>query len=399
MSDDPPVRSSTDAELKDRRVCVIYDCLFPLTHGGAERWYRFLVDRLVESEAAVTYLTRRQWRNGAPSWTGVDVVAVSPEGQLYDADGIRRTSPAITFGVGTFFWMLRHRRSFDSVVIASFPFFSFLAARLALVGTKTPILVDYHEVWSRDYWTSYAGRVRGTVGFWLQRLCVHQTRYAQVFTEEGKSRLQLQGCRGDIVVLAGLLPAPNDSRVVSTRVPEVPTILYVGRHVRHKGVRLLPQIADVVRSRVPDVHFVIASDGPERLAVEADVAHRGLNDVVSFTGALSEEDLLSTYANASCTVVPSLREGYGIVVAESVGSGTPVVVANNPENLSTSLVDNGVNGYVVEPSVEGMAEGVLSVLRGGETLRRTCAQWSAQHSASMGMAKSADEMVTRLARL
>ena len=45
------------------RICLVYDCLFPHTVGGAERWYRELAERL-EGPHEVTYLTRRQWETG-----------------------------------------------------------------------------------------------------------------------------------------------------------------------------------------------------------------------------------------------------------------------------------------------------------------------------------------------
>ena len=46
------------------RVCVVYDCLFPYTVGGAERWYRNLAERLSADGHEVTYLTLRQWDRG-----------------------------------------------------------------------------------------------------------------------------------------------------------------------------------------------------------------------------------------------------------------------------------------------------------------------------------------------
>src|ERR1700729_3261337 len=43
------------------RICLVYDCLFPHTVGGAERWYRNLGERLAADAHDVTYLTLRQW--------------------------------------------------------------------------------------------------------------------------------------------------------------------------------------------------------------------------------------------------------------------------------------------------------------------------------------------------
>ena len=43
------------------RICVVYDCLYPYTVGGAERWCRNLSRQLAEEGHQVTYLTMRQW--------------------------------------------------------------------------------------------------------------------------------------------------------------------------------------------------------------------------------------------------------------------------------------------------------------------------------------------------
>jgi hypothetical protein len=51
------------------RICLVYDCLFPYTVGGAERWYRNLGERLAAEGHDVTYITMRQWED-SPSVPG-----------------------------------------------------------------------------------------------------------------------------------------------------------------------------------------------------------------------------------------------------------------------------------------------------------------------------------------
>ena len=69
------------------RICLVYDCVYPLTIGGAERWYRALAEALAADGHQVTYLTRRQWAKGGDAGVpGVDVVAVSPATELYDGE-------------------------------------------------------------------------------------------------------------------------------------------------------------------------------------------------------------------------------------------------------------------------------------------------------------------------
>src|SRR5690606_18453931 len=90
------------------RVAIIYDCLFPWTIGGAERWYRNLAEKLAEAGHKVTYLTLRQWdERDTPRLRGVNVVAVGPRLNLYSG-GKRRIWPALRFGLGVFVHLLRH---------------------------------------------------------------------------------------------------------------------------------------------------------------------------------------------------------------------------------------------------------------------------------------------------
>ena len=69
------------------RICVVYDCLFPYTVGGGERWYRSLVERLASEGHEITYLTLRQWRRGEriDIHERVRVVTAGPRMALYTA--------------------------------------------------------------------------------------------------------------------------------------------------------------------------------------------------------------------------------------------------------------------------------------------------------------------------
>src|SRR5215472_2882433 len=97
------------------RICLVYDVLYPRTVGGAERWYRNVALRLVEAGHDVTYLTMRHWDAGAePDLPGVRVIAVTRGMPLY-TDGRRRILPALTFGFGVLWHLVRHRRRYDVV--------------------------------------------------------------------------------------------------------------------------------------------------------------------------------------------------------------------------------------------------------------------------------------------
>ena len=113
------------------KILILYDCLFPHTIGGAERWYRNLAEWLADEGHDVTYLTLRQWPRGErPDVRGVRVRVGGPRLALYTTDGRRKIAPPLVFGAGVLWHLLRHGRSYDVVHTASFPYFSLLAAGL-----------------------------------------------------------------------------------------------------------------------------------------------------------------------------------------------------------------------------------------------------------------------------
>ena len=83
------------------RICLVYDCFFPNTIGGAERWYRELAEKLVDEGHEVTYLTLRQWERGhKPVLPGVRLIAVGPRMKLYVDGTLVGTNAAATRAKG-----------------------------------------------------------------------------------------------------------------------------------------------------------------------------------------------------------------------------------------------------------------------------------------------------------
>ncbi len=380
--------------LRGVRICVIYDCFFPLTVGGAERWYRDLSDAFVAAGADVTYLTRRQWTGFLERQARMRVIPVSGPAELYDHAGTRRLGPTLLFGWGVFRYLIRRRSTFDIVHLANFPFFPLLAVRLALAGTTTRVTVDWHEVWSARYWRSYAGSLFGTVGFAVQRLCIALTTTSFVFARSTGRKLIEAGMRRPPVVLAGLLPANSKAAQALSGPPTSPVVLFAGRHIRDKGIDLLPDTLAAARLRVTDLTMTVAGDGPCRVALELEFAKRGLAEAVHFVGFVSEERLTELLASATCLLLPSRREGYGMLPVEAAAHGTPTVVAGFPENSAAEHIECGRNGFVVRPpTAETLAEAVVEAVRRDTSLRRSTASWYLERAKTMTISHSVAQVI------
>jgi glycogen(starch) synthase len=108
-----------------------------------------------------------------------------------------------------------------------------------------------------------------------------------------------------------------------------PVIVFQGRLVTTKGVRVLLEAASKLHSGGRQFELMVIGDGPERDALEHHSRKLQLSSLVRFVGRLSAVDLESAFLNASVVVVPSLGgEVFGLVVAENMSRGLPIVASN-----------------------------------------------------------------------
>jgi len=102
-------------------------------------------------------------------------------------------------------------------------------------------------------------------------------------------------------------------------------VLFVGRLVYWKGVRLaLEAIAPLV-SEMPTITMTIVGDGPDRTNLETLATRFRIDQSVRFLGNLSRSDVLELYAQHDIFVFPSLQDSGGFAVLEAMAAGLPVV--------------------------------------------------------------------------
>ena len=368
------------------QICLVYDCLFPHTVGGAERWYANVARRLADDGHDVTYLTLRQWEGDDAGIEGVRVVTVGPRFDLYTETGRRRILPPVRFGLGVFMHLLRHGRRYEVVHTASFPYFSLLAAAALRPLHRFRLVVDWHEVWTKAYWREYLGGAAGRIGWLVQELCLRAPQRAFCFSQLHARRLREEGVRGEVTALEGEYDGPLEG---ASAQPAEPVAVFAGRHIPEKRVpNLIPAIA-LARDEIPDLRCVVFGDGPERAEVQRRVVEHGLEDAVEIAGFVEPARIEETLRSALCLVLPSRREGYGLVVVEAAAAATPSVVVRDPDNAATELVDEGVNGFIADTaSPEDLAAAIVAVHRAGFELRESTAEWFARNAERLSLTRS-----------
>ena len=117
---------------------------------------------------------------------------------------------------------------------------------------------------------------------------------------------------------------------------------------RYKNIRSVIESLPSVLATIPDAFYVIIGDGAERKVFQ-ELAHRmGLANKIFLPGAVSNELLPAYYDNSDVFVLPSVKEGFGIVFLEAMSHAKPCIGARAggvPE-----VIRDGVTGMLVDPS-------------------------------------------------
>jgi glycosyltransferase involved in cell wall biosynthesis len=136
-------------------------------------------------------------------------------------------------------------------------------------------------------------------------------------------------------------------------------LLFVGNLVPTKNVDLLLRAFGRVRAEI-GMSLTIAGDGPLRSSLASLAATLGIVDSVRFVGVQSRREVADLMARASALVLPSRSEGWGVVIAEALASGTPVVasrVGGIPEILGSEE-----GGILLPPGdVDALAAGLATI--------------------------------------
>lgn len=147
---------------------------------------------------------------------------------------------------------------------------------------------------------------------------------------------------------------------------ELDFLLFLGRLVPTKGLGYLLGAMRDLRSRGIRERLIIAGGGPEEARLRRNVKRMGLEDTVTITGRVTEEEKQRLLGTCKLFVLPSTFESYGIAAAEAMAYGK-AVVATRVGGLPEVIADAGV---LVPPKDPGaLADAVSSLL--ADEARRT----------------------------
>lgn len=373
----------------ERRVAFVCDLHAAYAVGGAQRYYTTL-SREFARQGPATYLTRRVWDGPATrEEAGVEVKGIT---RSIDAqEGGRGMAPKLTFALALLWHLLRHGGRYRVVHCCCFPHAALVGARIGLAPHRRTLLVaDWHEVLPRSTWRRRLGRT-GELGWLIQKAAIGAGGAAVTFSRMHERRLRREGRRSGIHVVPEF---PTELRAAGAA-PEgtrEKRIVFAGRLVAEKRPHLIPAVLAVLHETDSAWRATVFGAGPERERVQARAQELGVGDAVEMAGFAEWTDVSDAMLASTALVLPTEREGFGLVVLEAASHGLPCVLVTEEDNAAVELVDPGRNGMVCEAADPArLAQAVLALAANPEIHRSTRA-WYEQRRQTFSVENCAREL-------
>jgi glycosyltransferase involved in cell wall biosynthesis len=239
------------------------------------------------------------------------------------------------------------------------------------VWSRKPRIVLLHHVHAEMWDMVLSPRLARLGRTMEQRIAPRFYRKSQIVTLSESARRDLVRRLKHPADRVTVIPPGVDTRFTpgESRHP-TPLVLGVGRLVPVKRFDLFIEAMIALKAIHPELEVMIAGEGYERPALEAQIAAVGAGGWFSLPGRLPDADLIAAYRRAWVVVSASSHEGWGMTLTEAAACGTPAV-ATRIAGHEDAVVD-GQSGFLVSTPTE-LVEATSSILR-DPMLRRRLSQ-------------------------
>lgn len=341
------------------KIAFVYDAIYPWVKGGGEKRIYEIGKRLAANGNEVHLFGVKWWEGDTIiEKEGMVLHGVCKARELYK-NGRRSITEAVIFSIKVPFHLSRER--FDVIDVGSFPYFSCFAVRLVSIVRKTPMLITWFEVWG-DYWYEYLG-APGFFGKFIENLVSKLRCRCITLSEVTKRSLVSLGVDNNMITI---LPGGVDIREIKniSQSIEKYDVIFAGRLIKDKNVDVLLKAVFQVRKTMPSVRCLIIGEGPEKDHLIELSSELGLQENVNFSAFLEYDKVISIIKASKVLVLPSVREGFGMVVVEAFACGVPVITVRSEGNAASELVDG--NGLIVDLDPVLLNEAILTIINDTE---------------------------------
>lgn len=333
------------------RIGFVSDGVYPFNKGGKERRLSEITQRLHRMGVEVHIYTMKWWDGeDTLDLDGVQLHAICKRRSLYDGER-RSIFQALLFGLATFKLLVA---PMDVLDVDHIPYFPLFTARMVCALRRKHMVATWHEVWGKPYWRSYLGRL-APISAAIEWLAAHTPAEIIAVSKHTSGRL---GAELGVTAPIHTIELGVDIAAIRAEQGSVlrSDILFAGRLLSHKNADLLLRAVALMKEYRPNIICRIVGEGPERSRLESLSSELALEHNVVFHDFLPGSAIYGVMKSAKVFVLPSVREGFGVVVLEANACGLPVVTVDHPDNAAQHLITEGENGFIAKVDPENLAE-------------------------------------------
>ena len=141
------------------------------------------------------------------------------------------------------------------------------------------------------------------------------------------------------------------------------TVSRITKADQYKGHASVIMALPAIRKVHPDITYVMLGDGDGRADLEGLASNLQLQSCVRFLGRVSDADVLAFYRSSSVFIMPSTKEGFGIVFAEAAATGLPVIGGNQDGSVD-ALADGRIGSMINAGSQDDIVTALVRSLEG-----------------------------------
>jgi glycosyltransferase involved in cell wall biosynthesis len=359
------------------KIAFVYDAVYPWVKGGAEKRVYELARRLAARDHEVHWYGMGYWWSEQGSkdteLDGIKLHGVMKPMDLYQDDR-RSINEAIYFAMMV---LLKFRAGrYDIIDCQGFPFFSCFSAKINSFLNRSTLVITLHEVWN-DYWYQYLGKA-GFFGKLTEKLMVNLTSHIITVSYKTKKDLaEIKTGKNPTIIPNGIDVKEIDGIKPSEDKTDV---LFVGRLIKEKNVDVLLEALVEVKEFIPHLKCTIIGEGPEKDKLENLARKLNLQSNITFMGFLDNyNQVIANMKSSEVLVLPSEREGFGMVVLEANACGLPVVVVDHPMNAAKDLIKEGKNGYISDATFESLSNNIKLAINSRKEIADYCREMAGEY--------------------
>ena len=353
------------------KIALVYDAIYPYIKGGGEKRFYEIGIRLAKKGHQVHLY-------GMKFWEGANVIkkdeiylhGICKAKKFYTKKGKRSVLQAIYFGFNS---LKIIKEDFDVIDCCGFPYFSLFSCKLISLLKRKVLYSTWHEVWGLKYWREYIGAF-SIFSYFIEKLSVLMPNIIISVSQSTARRIKDElGFKKKIYIIENGVDFNKIKKINAAQ--EKFDVIYVGRLIDFKHIDILIKAIKNLRKQIPTVKCLIIGDGPERENLKALVKKLRLEKNIEFLGFLDNyDDVCALIKSSKVFVLPSTREGFGMIAIEANACGIPVITTDHKDNAAADLIEEGKNGFICRLKEKEIAEKIIWVLRSGsgKNMKKFC---------------------------